>query len=108
MAGLLHLSRWSGQMMAGPAFILTAGLACLVLLNILALAMMGIDKSRAAKHQWRIPERYFCVLAFLGAAPGILAGMFLFRHKTRHNLFRIGIPLLLLFQLVLAGWLIFR
>lgn len=69
--------------------------------NIIALIMMGIDKQKAKKQQWRIPERTFWSLAIIGGAFGVLIGMRTFRHKTKHRSFVVGIPLLLLLHIVL-------
>ena len=80
-------------------------IAYIVLINILGLFSMGIDKRRAMKRQWRIPERSLFILAALGGSIGILVGMYLFRHKTRHLSFAIGIPVILILQLLLIGFL---
>ena len=58
--------------------------AYLVTINIIALALYGIDKYRAVRHKWRIPERTLLLVSFIGGSAGALMGMFLFRHKTRH------------------------
>lgn len=68
----------------------------LVAINILALALFGIDKSRARHKAWRIPERVLILSAILGGSAGALSGMILFRHKTRHAKFTIVIPLALI------------
>lgn len=52
--------------------------------NILAFILYGIDKKRAKKNQWRISERTLLLVGFCGGAVGALAGMKIFRHKTRH------------------------
>lgn len=60
---------------------------------------MHADKYKAKNGQWRIPEaRLFCVAAFLGS-PGILAGMYMFRHKTKHIRFVLGIPVICIIQI---------
>ena len=76
------------------------------LTSVLAFALMGTDKSRSIRRQYRIPERVLIGLAIIGGSPGVLAGMLFFRHKTRHSKFRIGIPLIMLAQAILAGWLL--
>ncbi len=68
----------------------------LVLVNLAGFVLMGLDKYRAKRGLWRIPERTLFFAALLGGTPGIIAGMELFRHKTRHNSFRYGMPGLLL------------
>ena len=80
----------------------------LILINAAALLLMRADKRRAQKKQWRIPEATLMLSAVLGGSVGALAGMYLFRHKTRHRKFTLGIPLILLIQLLAAGFLIAR
>jgi uncharacterized membrane protein YsdA (DUF1294 family) len=77
----------------------------LLSVNLLALALMGIDKRRARRNQWRISEKALFLFPLLGGALGGLVGMHLFHHKTRHWYFRWGFPLLLAVQILLAGWL---
>lgn len=74
----------------------------LAIMNIAALLIMGIDKSRARNQGWRIPEKTLFLLSLLGGSLGSLAGMYLFRHKTRHWYFVIGMPLILVAHIVLA------
>ena len=76
-------------------------IGCAVI-SLAAFVLMGVDKSRAIRKQWRIPERTLFTLAVLGGSPGILLGMAAFRHKTRHRSFRMGIPLLLAGQIALV------
>lgn len=66
----------------------------LVLMNIIGLFCMGIDKRRARKHQYRIPEKALFFFSALGGGIGTWAGMYLFRHKTRHWYFVLGMPLI--------------
>ena len=80
------------------AYILTA-------INILSFFLVLIDKKRAIRHQWRIPERTFFILAFLGGALGVYLGMILFRHKTRHVFFTWGIVLLIVLNAVFIYYL---
>lgn len=77
----------------------------LVLINLAAFLLMGIDKSRARRELWRIPEKVLFGSALLGGSVGAIAGMFFFRHKTRHLSFRLGLPVILLLQVVLYVWL---
>lgn len=68
----------------------------LLTINASALLLMLVDKLKARKHRWRIPEAVLFGAALLGGSLGATLGMFLFRHKTRHALFVIGLPVLLL------------
>ena len=78
----------------------------LILINATGLLIMMIDKKKARRGSWRIPERTLLSVALLGGSIGALAGMYLFRHKTKHPKFSIGIPLILLLQVVLSLWII--
>lgn len=77
-------------------------------MNLLAFALMGVDKQRARRGAWRIPERTLFMAAALMGALGGTAGMFLFRHKTKHWYFRLGFPLLLAVQTALLIWLMLQ
>ena len=74
----------------------------LLIINALALLLMLIDKQKAKKDRWRIPERTLIAVALLGGSLGAIAGMKLFRHKTKHGKFSIGLPFILALQVVLA------
>lgn len=76
----------------------TVLLLYLILLNLAGFLIMGIDKRRARKHMWRIPEKTLFFTAILGGSFGTLAGMYTFRHKTKHWYFVIGMPLILVLQ----------
>ena len=80
----------------------------LVLINLIAFAMFGMDKKRAKKGQWRISEKGLFLLALLGGSIGAICGMQVFRHKTKHWYFRIGMPLILLLQVAAAVFLLKR
>ena len=71
-------------------------------LNLAAILLMGIDKRRAKRLAYRIPEATLFSVAVIGGSLGSLIGMYLFRHKTKHPAFVIGMPLILVVQLVLA------
>jgi len=76
------------------------GLGIITAINLIAFFLMGLDKRKAQRGQWRVPEKTFLFLALFFGAAGILAGMKVFRHKTRHPLFTIGMPCLLVLNLV--------
>lgn len=68
--------------------------------NMIAFIIFGLDKRKAKKQAYRIPERTFWGLAIMGGAVGIWAGMKSFRHKTKHGAFTVGIPILIIIQLI--------
>lgn len=74
----------------------------LIVINILGFAMMGIDKKKAQKRSFRIPEAALFIIALIGGTPGLIAGMYFFRHKTRHWYFVYGLPAILIVQVLLA------
>lgn len=73
------------------------------LLEICAVAFLlcAVDKLCARKNVWRVPEAALLLSAILGGAAGLFLGMLLFRHKTRHKKFFLGVPALLLLQILL-------
>ncbi|MCC8356874.1 MAG: DUF1294 domain-containing protein [Oscillospiraceae bacterium] len=75
--------------------------------NLLALAMMGMDKHRAKTNRERIPEAALMTMAVIGGSIGALGGMYLLRHKTRKKKFTVGIPVILGMQVVFALLLFF-
>ena len=81
-------------------------LLALLLINALGLLLMRIDKEKARRHSWRISEATLFTVALLGGSAGVLLGMYAFRHKTKHRRFIIGVPVILLAQLGLAGYLL--
>ena len=74
-----------------------------ILMNIAGLLAMGIDKYKAKKRAFRIPEATLFILAVFGGSLGTTLGMFLFRHKTRHWYFLYGMPLILVIQIILIA-----
>lgn len=74
----------------------------LAIINALGFVLMRMDKQRARQNLWRIPEATLMAVAILGGSIGSLLGMYFFRHKTRHPKFAIGIPLILVFQIIAA------
>lgn len=75
----------------------------LLIINAIGFLLMLIDKQKARNGQWRISEATLMTVAAIGGSVGSLLGMYTFRHKTRHAKFTIGIPALLIAQLLLAG-----
>ena len=74
----------------------------LVLINLSAFILMGIDKYKAIHHRWRISEQILFLPAILGGSLGALLGMWIFWHKTRKKAFAVGLPVLLILHLLLA------
>lgn len=74
-----------------------------MIINIVAFFLMGIDKKKARTGAWRIPEKTLFLSAILGGSIGSVCGMQLFRHKTKHKSFVIGMPAILVVQLSLAA-----
>ena len=92
-----------------------ADLALVGVMTLVGLGAMGLDKTiarkngervqRGRKPRRRIPEKTLFLIAALGGSLGVLAGMYLFRHKTKHKSFVFGVPLILAAQIALA-WLL--
>lgn len=80
----------------------------LIVMNIAGFVMMGIDKYKAKHERWRIRERTLMLTAAAGGSVGVFCGMRVFRHKTLHNLFRLGVPAIFAVQVALAIYLIQR
>lgn len=80
----------------------------LLLINAVGFALMLIDKWKAKHNRWRIKEATLMTVAALGGSVGSLLGMYTVRHKTKHLKFTVGIPLILVAQLALAIYLIWR
>ena len=74
----------------------------LVVINFMSFIMMGLDKYKAKKRAWRIPESTLFVLALIGGSVGSIAGMHLFHHKTRHWYFLYGMPAILIIQILIV------
>ncbi len=84
-------------------FVLVA--SYLVLINLIGFISMGVDKRKAIRNQWRIPERKLLIIAFLGGGIGTLLGMSVFRHKTKHIKFLFLVPLASILYAVLCYYL---
>lgn len=84
------------------------GIGYLVIMNIIGLAVMGIDKSKAKRGAWRIPEKWLFLSSLLGGSIGTWAGMYVFHHKTKHWYFVVGMPLILVAQIALVAFIAFK
>ena len=69
--------------------------------NIIGFALMGNDKRRARKNAFRIPEATLFAFSVIGGSIGTLIGMYTFRHKTKHWYFVIGMPVILVLQIII-------
>lgn len=83
-----------------------AGLVYLAVMNITGFCLMGIDKKKAVKHRWRVPEKTLFAASLLGGSIGTWAGMYVFRHKTRHWYFVVGMPAILVTQIIALFYVI--
>ena len=77
----------------------------LLAINAIAFIVYGIDKYKAKKAKWRIPEATLLLLAVLGGSIGAWMGMKVWHHKTMHKKFKYGIPAILLIQIALMTYL---
>lgn len=82
--------------------------AYLVLVNAATFLVYGIDKLKAKRGKWRIPESTLLLLAAIGGSLGAWLGMKVWHHKTMHKKFQYGVPLLLFLQLALGAYLCIR
>ena len=79
----------------------------LLMINIIGFGMMWSDKRRAKWGRWRIPEQTLFVVTALGGGIGTIAGMYTFRHKTKKLKFTIGLPVLVILEIILVIYLKF-
>ncbi len=79
--------------------------AILAIANLISFALMGIDKKKAEKHAWRIPEKTLFLSAIIFGGIGANLGMQFFRHKTKHWYFVVFMPVILILQIALFAWL---
>jgi uncharacterized membrane protein YsdA (DUF1294 family) len=80
----------------------------LAAINLTGLFIMGIDKRKAKRQSWRISEKTLFIVALVGGAIGMKIGMELFRHKTHHKQFVYGIPAIIVLQLAVAAFFVYR
>lgn len=71
----------------------------LLIINFIGFCAMFLDKQKAKRGKWRIPEKTLFLFAFLGGSLGTTLGMRMFRHKTKHWYFKFGMPLILITQI---------
>lgn len=80
----------------------------LIIVNIVTWIVYGLDKWKAKAGKWRIPERTLLLLALIGGSAGALAGMMMFRHKTRKARFVAGVPVMFVAHCVIVAVLVLR
>ena len=78
-----------------------------IVINLIGIAVMGVDKYRAKHYAWRIPEKMLFLVSLLGGSVGTWAGMYLFHHKTRHWYFVVGMPLIFVLQVIVIAIIFF-
>lgn len=78
----------------------------LAVMTVTGFAVMGIDKKRAIRNQWRIPEATLLLVAFLGGGAGSFLGMRIFHHKTKHTKFVVLLPVTAVIYVILGIYLI--
>jgi uncharacterized membrane protein YsdA (DUF1294 family) len=78
----------------------------LAAVNVVAFILYGIDKYKARKHYYRIPEKVLLGIAVLGGSIGAFLGMYTFKHKTKHAKFTVGVPTIIIAQAVIAFLLV--
>lgn len=71
------------------------------IINLIGFFSMFLDKQKAKRGKWRIPEKTLFLLAAIGGSLGTTLGMHVFRHKTKHWYFKLGMPLILIVQIIL-------
>ena len=82
--------------------VITLLIVYFVSVNLIGFALMGIDKYRAKKRAFRIPEATLFIVALIGGSIGSILGMYAFRHKTRHWYFVYGMPAIFILQIILV------
>ncbi len=78
-----------------------------VVINIIGFLIMFIDKQKAKRGAWRIPEKTLFIITALGGGIGTTAGMYAFRHKTQKLQFIVGLPFITILEIILAIYWIF-
>ena len=71
------------------------------IINLIGFFAMFLDKQKAKRNKWRIPEKTLFLLAIIGGSLGTTFGMHVFRHKTKHWYFKFGMPMILIVQIIL-------
>ena len=80
----------------------------LLVINFVTFIIYGVDKYKAKKSKWRIPEKTLLLLAIIGGSIGAILGIRIFHHKTLHKKFRYGVPAILCCQIGIVSYLLFQ
>lgn len=86
----------------GMIFTWQAAVIYLIFINLIGFFVMWIDKAKAKRGSWRIPEKTLFIITLIGGGVGTIAGMYTFRHKTKKLRFTIGFPVILITEIFLA------
>ena len=79
----------------------------LIVINLFGFFIMWLDKRKAKRNEWRIPEKTLFIITALGGGIGTIAGMYTFRHKTQKIAFVIGLPLITILEIITALYFAF-
>jgi len=79
-----------------------------LIINLIGFLAMGIDKFKAKNNFWRTKEKTLFTIAAIGGSIGSIIGMYVFRHKTKHNSFVFGMPIILAIQIGIVYYLFFK
>lgn len=79
----------------------------LLIINLIGFLVMKIDKKRAKMQEWRIPEKTFFLITLFGGGIGTITGMYKFRHKTKKKYFTIGLPTIVIIEVISIYYFIF-
>lgn len=80
----------------------------IIIINLIGLFVMWLDKRKAKKGAWRIPEKTLFIITGLGGGIGTIAGMYIFRHKTRKIGFVIGFPFITILEVITIVWFMIK
>ncbi|WP_411679532.1 DUF1294 domain-containing protein [Clostridium thailandense] len=75
----------------------------ILIINLYGILIMYYDKNKSIKKQWRVPEARIFLISFILGSLGVILGMYLFRHKTKHMKFTLGVPLIFIIQVYFLG-----
>lgn len=78
-----------------------------IIINVIGFLIMFIDKQKAKKGAWRVPEKALFIITALGGGIGTISGMYAFRHKTQKLQFVVGLPFITILEIILAIYWIF-